>query len=92
MNTEFINETLNDLIQNLNQFKKTKFQSNLIEVAKVINKNLNSRNIIFSCGNGGSASQASHFTTELIVRFKKNMKENLMPLFVLDLICRCLQQ
>jgi D-sedoheptulose 7-phosphate isomerase len=71
MNTEFINETLNDLIQNLNQFKKTKFQSNLIEVAKVINKNLNSRNIIFSCGNGGSASQASHFTTELIVRFKK---------------------
>ena len=71
MNKEFINKTLNDLINNLDQFKMKKFQLNLVKVAKVINRNLNSKNTIFSCGNGGSASQASHFTTELIVRFKK---------------------
>ena len=73
MNKEFINKTLNDLIKNLDQFKMKKFQLNLVEVAKAINRNLNSKNTIFSCGNGGSASQASHFTTELIVRFKKKI-------------------
>ena len=71
MNSLFINETLSDLLKNLDQFNKKKFQLNLIKVAKQINKTLNSKNIVFSCGNGGSASQASHFTTELIVRFKK---------------------
>ena len=71
MNKAFIDKTLNNLIQNLDQFKIKKFQLNLIKVAKEINRNLNSKNIIFSCGNGGSASQASHFSTELIVRFKK---------------------
>jgi len=71
MNKAFIDKTLNNLIQNLDQFKIKKFQLNIIKVAKEINRNLNSKNIIFSCGNGGSASQASHFSTELIVRFKK---------------------
>ena len=71
MNPLFINKTLSDLLKNLDQFNKKKFQLNLIKVAKQINKTLNSKNIVFSCGNGGSASQASHFTTELIVRFKK---------------------
>ena len=71
MNKAFIDKTLNNLIQNLDQFKIKKFQLNLIKVAKEINRNLNSKNIIFSCGNGGSASQASHFSTELVVRFKK---------------------
>ena len=71
MNKAFIDKTLNNLIRNLDQFKIKKFQLNIIKVAKEINRNLNSKNIIFSCGNGGSASQASHFSTELIVRFKK---------------------
>ncbi len=71
MNRAFIDKTLNNLIQNLDQLKLKKFQLNLIKVAREINRNLNSKNIIFSCGNGGSASQASHFSTELIVRFKK---------------------
>ncbi len=71
MNKAFIDKTLNNLIHNLDQIKIKKFQLNLIKVAKEINRNLNSKNIIFSCGNGGSASQASHFSTELIVRFKK---------------------
>ena len=71
MNRAFIDKTLNNLIQNLDQLKLKKFQLNLIKFAREINRNLNSKNIIFSCGNGGSASQASHFSTELIVRFKK---------------------
>ena len=75
MNKAFIDKTLNNLIQNLDQFKIKKFQLNLIKVAKEINRNLNSKNIIFSCGNGGSASQASHFSTELIVRFKKKYEK-----------------
>ena len=71
MNIQLINKTLSDFANTLNNFKNKNFQKNLIKIAKVINSNLNSQNKILVCGNGGSAAQASHFSTELVVRFKK---------------------
>tara|TARA_X000000950_G_scaffold286754_1_gene396686 strand:- start:8356 stop:8937 length:582 start_codon:yes stop_codon:yes gene_type:complete len=71
MKIELIDKTLSDYFTTLKQFKKKSFQKNLLKVAKEINLNINSQNKILVCGNGGSAAQASHFSTELVVRFKK---------------------
>ena len=43
----------------------------LIQVSKLITKSIKKNNIIFSCGNGGSASQSQHFVSELIGKFNK---------------------
>jgi D-sedoheptulose 7-phosphate isomerase len=40
--------------------------------AELFSNTLKSGNTIFWCGNGGSASEASHLATELIGRFKDN--------------------
>lgn len=44
----------------------------LVEISEQIIMRLNAGNKILIAGNGGSASQASHFATELIGRFRKD--------------------
>lgn len=67
-----IEENIKSLIKILEELKDHKEPiENLFKIAlKVIKKN---KKIIF-CGNGGSAAEAQHFATELVVRFKKNRK------------------
>tara|TARA_Y100001935_G_C17114900_1_gene412691 strand:+ start:55 stop:636 length:582 start_codon:yes stop_codon:yes gene_type:complete len=74
MDQKFIEITVKDLVSQLSIFKKKNLQKKIIKIAQLINTYIKSRNKILICGNGGSASQASHFSTELIVRFKKKFE------------------
>lgn len=51
-----------------------KFKSKIISVSKALSKSLKKGGTIYWCGNGGSASDSMHLSTELIGRFKKNRK------------------
>ena len=69
-----LNKNLEELEKIIHSLSKEKKSINLIS-EKLIKfcKKKNSK--IFVCGNGGSASDADHFVTELVVRFKnKNRK------------------
>src|SRR5438874_6410341 len=46
----------------------------LAKAADVIEKCLSSGNKLLVCGNGGSAADAAHFATELVVRFAKDRR------------------
>ena len=46
----------------------------LAEAADLIEKCLRARNKLLVCGNGGSAADAAHFATELVVRFAKDRR------------------
>ena len=76
MKIELIDITSQKLIDNLLIFKKKGFKNNFIKTVKLINQYISSKNKILICGNGGSASQASHFSTELVVRFKKEFERD----------------
>lgn len=65
--------SLNDNLKTLNSLKEDK--DLLYKIAKKIIfycKKKNSK--ILVCGNGGSGTDADHFVTELVVRFKKKRK------------------
>ena len=44
----------------------------IILAAKLLVKTIKKKNKILICGNGGSASDAQHFASELVGRFKKD--------------------
>jgi D-sedoheptulose 7-phosphate isomerase len=44
------------------------------EAANLMIQSINQGNKIISCGNGGSAAQAQHFSAELVGRFEKERK------------------
>ena len=60
--------------RHLEVFKK--IQPSLIEdiaqATKVLFQAIDKNQIIFICGNGGSAAQSQHFAAELVCRYKKN--------------------
>ena len=47
-------------------------EDRMVEAADVIEQCLRAGNKLLVCGNGGSASDAAHFATELVVRFVKD--------------------
>ena len=46
----------------------------MAQAADVIDQCLRAGNKLLVCGNGGSAADASHFATELVVRFAKDRR------------------
>ena len=46
----------------------------LAKAADLIERSLRAENKLLVCGNGGSAADAAHFATELIVRFAKDRR------------------
>lgn len=48
-------------------------------ISKIIYETINKKGKVIICGNGGSQSQASHLSAELIVRFKENSKRPPLP-------------
>lgn len=42
----------------------------IVEIGKAVTHAVVNGHTVFTCGNGGSASQAQHFTAELVGRFK----------------------
>ena len=70
-------EIINQEIQNHRKALETidnKFKRKIISVSKALSKSLKKGGTIYWCGNGGSASDSMHLSTELIGRFKKNRK------------------
>src|SRR5437773_3472594 len=57
-------------IETLQSLKK--IESEIARAAEMIEQCLRARNKLLICGNGGSASDAAHFATELVVRFAKD--------------------
>src|SRR2546421_12767724 len=47
-------------------------EDRMVEAADLIEQCLRAGNKLLVCGNGGSASDAAHFATELVVRFAKD--------------------
>jgi D-sedoheptulose 7-phosphate isomerase len=50
------------------------FEPQMAQAADVIDQCLRAGNKLLVCGNGGSATDASHFATELVVRFVKDRR------------------
>ena len=65
----------NDKAQLLSEYLESTLSANFHELemaSEMFSATLNKSSTIFFCGNGGSASEASHLATELIGRFKEN--------------------
>jgi D-sedoheptulose 7-phosphate isomerase len=65
--SSILNRTINDSVRTLKSLKDVEPQ--LSRAADLIDKCLRAGNKLLVCGNGGSAADASHFATELVVRF-----------------------
>lgn len=46
----------------------------LVEMAGIISRAILNGNVVFTCGNGGSAADAQHIAGELVGRFRKKVK------------------
>tara|TARA_B100000963_G_C22623753_1_gene671266 strand:+ start:1740 stop:2336 length:597 start_codon:yes stop_codon:yes gene_type:complete len=55
------------------------FTSNFLKVSNELIKTIKKNNTIFTCGNGGSASDSHHMTAELMVRLRKSFKRQPIP-------------
>ena len=68
-----IKQSLGEHLALLNKINSSDLTS-IIMIANVIVEALSSRNTIFWCGNGGSASDGQHLAAELVGRFKSNRR------------------
>lgn len=59
------NSVLNDLIN---------LEESLLEICEMVLESIKSGGTVFFCGNGGSAADAQHLATELVVRFETNRR------------------
>src|SRR5512133_2653075 len=65
-----LNRAINDSVRMLESLKNLEPQ--LSRAADLIGECFRTGNKLLVCGNGGSAADASHFSTELVVRFTKD--------------------
>ena len=66
------NQAIDDSTRTLESLKKLETQ--VAKAAELIQKCLRAGRNILACGNGGSAADASHFATELVVRYAKDRR------------------
>ncbi len=75
--TNKLKNYINELIKVLDSLKKNK-NSKIDKISKKLIDVCQSKNRkILVCGNGGSATDADHFVTELIIRFKNNSRKSI---------------
>jgi phosphoheptose isomerase len=67
-----LNRAINDSIRMLESLKNLEPQ--VSRAADLIHGCFHTGNKLLVCGNGGSATDASHFVTELVVRFTKDRR------------------
>jgi D-sedoheptulose 7-phosphate isomerase len=67
-----LNRAINESVQVLESLKNLEPQ--VSRAADVIDECFRTGNKLLMCGNGGSAADASHFATELVVRFAKDRR------------------
>ena len=68
--SSILDQAINGSIETLQSLKK--LQPEVARAADFIADCLTKGNKLLICGNGGSASDAAHFATELVVRFAKD--------------------
>ncbi len=68
--SSILDQAINGSIETLQSLKK--LQPEVARAADFIADCLTKGNKLLVCGNGGSASDAAHFATELVVRFAKD--------------------
>jgi D-sedoheptulose 7-phosphate isomerase len=66
------NQAIDDSTRTLESLKKLETQ--VAKAAELTRECLQAGGKILACGNGGSAADASHFATELVVRFAKDRR------------------
>src|SRR5213594_1862972 len=66
------NQAIDDSTRTLESLKKLETQ--VAKAAELIQECLQAGRKILACGNGSSAADASHFATELVVRFAKDRR------------------
>ncbi|GMO67743.1 MAG: D-sedoheptulose 7-phosphate isomerase [Endomicrobiia bacterium] len=71
---ELIKNLINDSIEAKKEMLKPKQVEYIYNVANKIVKTYKNNKKTIICGNGGSAADALHFATEIVVRFEKNRK------------------
>jgi phosphoheptose isomerase len=67
-----LNEAINDSVRVLESLRNLDAQ--VSRAADLIGECFRTGNKLLVCGNGGSAADASHFVTELVVRFAKDRR------------------
>jgi D-sedoheptulose 7-phosphate isomerase len=67
-----LNRAIDDSVRTLASLKNLEPQ--VSRAADLIGECFHTGNKLLMCGNGGSAAEASHFATELVVRFAKNRR------------------
>ena len=68
--SSILDQAINGSIETLQSLKK--LEPEVARAADFITDCLTKRSKLLVCGNGGSASDAAHFATELVVRFAKD--------------------
>ena len=74
---------LNKLANNHNKvLKKTiiKNKKNILNTINLISKKLKNKKRVFICGNGGSAAEAQHLSTEFLIRLNPRINRKPLPL------------
>ena len=67
-------------------FSKLKFfESNIDKIIDVFFKTLSNNGKIFICGNGGSAAEAEHLSTEFLVRLRPKINRRSFPIINLGM-------
>ncbi|WP_287676742.1 SIS domain-containing protein [Bacteroides sp.] len=69
-----IEENFKEAMEVLDKFSKPENFASIKNAAEIMISALKNGNTIFSCGNGGSLCDATHFAEELTARFRKNRK------------------
>jgi len=67
-----LNRAINDLVSTLESLKN--LEPEVTRATGLIEECLRAGNKLLVCGNGGSATDASHFATEFVVRFAKDRR------------------
>ena len=67
-----LDRAIDDLVRTLESLRN--LEGEISRAADLIDQCLQAGNKVLVCGNGGSATDASHFATELVVRFAKERR------------------
>jgi len=62
---------INESIKTKLKLLDDKYLNQIVEAGEIIIKAVKNGNKILTCGNGGSAADAQHFTAELVIRYNK---------------------
>lgn len=70
--SSYLNRAINESVRTLESLKN--LEREVGRASGLIDECLRGGNKLLVCGNGGSATDASHFATELVVRFAKDRR------------------